>query len=79
MAVLLCRSDEKALPASSDQRNVPRVIVKSEPVSIIASHQGKKITARSAQHYACAEPPREDVWRENFDRFADFVKVLCSC
>ena len=74
MAVVLCRSNGKALPTPPGLRGAPRVTIKNEPVSTVPSHHGKKITARSAKHYACAEPQRKVVWKENFERFA-----LCVC
>ena len=74
MAVVLCRSNGKALPTPPGLRGAPRVTIKNEPVSTVPSHHGKKINARSAKHYACAEPQRKVVWKENFERFA-----LCVC
>ena len=67
MAVILCREDGKGFPFSADLRNAPSVMIRNEPVPI-PSHQGKKISARSDETYACAEPEREEVWRDAFER-----------
>ena len=80
MAVVLCRSNGKALSTPPGLRGAPRVTIKNEPVSTVPSHHGKKITARSAKHYACAEPPRKVVWKENFERFAISISTcVCVC
>ena len=68
MAVVLCRSDGKTYPVSSELRNAPRVVIRNEPVAP-PSRGGGKITARTESHYACAEPVRKEVWREAFERF----------
>ena len=67
MAVILCREDGKGYPFSPDLRNAPSVVIRNEPVPT-PSHQGKKISARSGEIYACAEPGREEVWRDAFER-----------
>ena len=69
MAVFLCRSGEAMPPPPAELRNVPRLVVRSEPVTLGLDHRGKKINARSDSHYACAEPTREEVWRENYTRY----------
>lgn len=55
-------------PPPAELRNAPRLVVRSEPVTLGLDHRGKKINARSDSHYACAEPTREEVWRKNYAR-----------
>jgi hypothetical protein len=69
MAVFLCRSGEAMHPPPAELRNAPRLVVRSEPVTLGMDHRGKKINARSDSHYACAEPTREEVWRKNYARY----------
>ncbi|EDO45458.1 predicted protein [Nematostella vectensis] len=45
----------------------PRAYIQSKPLPI-TSHQGLKITARSARVYTCEVPTRREVARENYER-----------
>lgn len=71
MAVFLCRSGETNQAPPPEFRNAPRLVVKSEPVTLGLDHRGKKINARSDSHYACAEPSREEVWKQNYLRYGN--------
>ena len=79
MAVFLCRSGETVPAPSIELRNAPRLVVRSEPVTLGLDHQGKKINARSDSHYACDDPSREEVWKKNFDRLAAASKLILRC
>ena len=69
MAVFLCRSGEPLYAPPVELRNAPRLVVRSEPVTLGLDHRGKKINARSESHYACAEPERQIVWKKNYLRY----------
>ena len=73
MAVVLFRSAaEKELnpPPAEQQVRLPSIVVNSKPVRAGSSHVGKKVAARCAWQYGCAEPRREQVWRSDYDRYA---------
>ena len=63
-------------PPPTELRNAPRLVVRSEPVTLGMDHRGKKINARSDTHYACAEPTREEVRRKNYARYIDLYRSI---
>ena len=72
MAVFLCRSVDGVQAPPAELRNCPRLVVRSEPVTLGLDHRGKRINARSDTHYACAEPTREEVRKKNYIRYSYF-------
>ena len=69
MAVLLCREGERKSQAAlpPEERSLPRVTVRNQPVSA-ALHWSGRLRARTPEHIAYAQPEREQVWREKFER-----------
>ena len=69
MAVLLCREGERKSQAAlpPEDRSLPRVTVRNQPVSA-APHWSGRLRARTPEHIAYAQPEREQVWREKFER-----------
>ena len=49
-------------------RGLPRIIVDYEPLPEHTSYQGKHIATRTESHYACLDQPRDELFKDTYER-----------
>lgn len=77
MAVQLERENARGSPRKNQ---LPLVVLRSEPVPS-PKHIAGEVTGRTSSTFTCSQPKRNNVWKENYDRFVRWIwskQHLCT-